>query len=59
MLSELTSTAIQCSFVTWLNRDNKVWNKKEIPSANIPKKAPRKHIPLRSKVSDKSNAKGS
>ena len=26
VLSELTSTAIQCSFVIWLNRDNKIWN---------------------------------
>ena len=26
VLSELTSTAIQCSFIIWLNRDNKIWN---------------------------------
>ena len=42
-LSELTSTAIQCSFIIWLNRDNKIWNEQATSTFYIPKKAPRKH----------------
>ena len=57
VLSELTSTAIQCSFVIWLNRDNKIWNEQATSTFDIPKKAPRKHIPFKNKVSKHSNAK--
>ena len=57
VLSELTSTAIQCSFVIWLNRDNKIWNEQATSTFDIPKKAPRKHTPLKNKASKHSNAK--
>ena len=57
VLSELTSTAIQCSFIIWLNRDNKIWNEQATSTFNIPKKAPRKHTPFKNKVSKHSNAK--
>ena len=57
VLSELTSTAIQCSLVIWLNRDNKIWNEQATSTFDIPKKAPRKHTPFKNKVSKHSNAK--
>ena len=57
VLSELTSTAIQCSFIIWLNRDNKIWNEQTTSTFDIPKKAPRKHTPFKNKVSKHSNAK--
>ena len=58
VLSEVTSTAIQCSFVIWLNRDTqKNWNEQATSTFHIPKKAPRKHIPLKNKVAKHSNAK--
>ena len=43
VLSELTSTAIQCSSLIWLNRDNKIGNEQATSTFDIPKKAPRKH----------------
>ena len=57
VLSELTSTAIQCSFVIWLNRDNKIWNEQATSTFDISRKAPRKHTPFKSKLSKHSNAK--
>ena len=57
ILSELTSTTIQCSFVIWINRDNKIWNEQATSTFDIPKKAPRKHTPFKNKVSKHSNAK--
>ena len=57
VLSQLTSTAIQCSFIIWLNRDNKIWNEQATSTFDIPKKAPRKHTPFKNKVSKHSNAK--
>ena len=57
VLSELTSTAIQCSFVIWLTRDNKIWNEQATSTFDIPRKAPRKHTPFKSKLSKHSNAK--
>ena len=57
VLSDLTSTAIQCSFVIWLNRDNKIWNEQATSTFAIPKKAPRKHTPFKNKVCRHSNAK--
>ena len=52
VLSELTSTAIQCSFVIWLNRDNRIWNEQATSTFDIYKKDPRKHItPFKNKVS--------
>ena len=49
-LSELTSTAIQCCFVIWINRANKSWSKQE---SSEPKKAPTKqaHFKIKSKHS--------
>ena len=59
VLSEITSTAIQCSFVIWLNRDNKIWNEQATSTFDITRKAPRKHttFKFKNKVSKHSNAK--
>ena len=57
VLSELTSTAIQCSFVIWLNRGNKIWNEQATSTFDIHRKAPRKQTPFKSKVSKHSNGK--
>ena len=44
VLSELTATSIQCSFVIWLNRNNKTWDKQ--PSLSVPsKEVQKKFIP--------------
>ena len=56
-LSELTSTAIQCSFIIWLNRDNKIWNEQATSTFDIPKKATQQHSSFKNKVSKPSNAK--
>ena len=57
VLSEITSTAIQCSFVNWLNRDHKIWNEQATSTFDITRKAPRKHTPFKNKVSKHSNIK--
>ena len=53
VLSELTSTAIQCSFVIWINRDKEIWNEKATSTFDIPHKAPRKHTTFKNKDKDK------
>ena len=38
VLFELTLTAIQCSFVIWINRDKNIWNEQATSTFDIPHK---------------------
>ena len=42
VLSELSSVAVQCSFVVWLNRDCKGW-KEKVTTSSVLEKRPQKH----------------
>ena len=68
VLSELSSVAVQCSFVVWLNRDCKVWTtstdfekqpQKDFYLIHNKVHSYRKHSPFKNKVSRESCAKSS